>query len=90
MTARQYAADANAGHPMAYQSSLHIALVTPNIVVAIAAICLGCLGQWNRKSPQKIVLLGIILGGVAIFLTLTDILGATAAQHWIEPHPGVL
>lgn len=75
---------------MAYQSTLHITLVTPSIVVAVVAICLGCLGQWNRKSPQKLALLGIILGCVAIFLTLTDILGATAAQHWIEPHSGVL
>lgn len=88
LAAAIYARDVNAGHPMAYQSTLHIVLITPSLIVAILAILIGCLVQWNRKGHRRFALLGIFLGGTAIFLSFTDVLGTLAAQYWIEPYPG--
>lgn len=86
--ARIYATDVNAGHPMTNQSTVHIVLITPSLIVAILAILIGCLMQWDFKGHRRLALLGIILGGTAIFLSLTDVLGTLAAQYWIEPYPG--
>lgn len=88
LAARRYATDVNAGHPSADQSMMHMLSVTPSLIVSLLAIWIGCSIHWERKGHRNLALLGIALGGIAIFLTLTDILGTLAAQYWIEPYPG--
>lgn len=67
---------------------MHMLSVTPSLIVSLLAIWIGCSIHWERKGHRNLALLGIALGGIAIFLTLTDILGTLAAQYWIEPYPG--
>lgn len=88
LAARRYATDVNAGHPSADQSMIHMLSVTPSLIVSLLAIWIGCSIRWDRRRHRTLALLGITLGGIAIFLTFTDILGTQAARHWIYPYPG--
>lgn len=88
LAARRYATDVNAGHPSADQSMIHMLAVAPSLILSLVAIGVGCSIRWDRKGHRALALLGVTLGGIAIFLTLTDALGTLAAQNWIIPVPG--
>jgi hypothetical protein len=67
---------------------MHMLAVTPSLIVSLLAIGVGWSIRWDRKGHRKLAVLGVALGGIAIFLTFTDLLGTLAAQYWIEPYPG--
>ncbi|MFC0673834.1 hypothetical protein [Brachybacterium hainanense] len=88
LAARRLATDSNNGHPSADQSLVHLIVVAPSLVVAVLAVLLGMFSCHGSRKYRKFAACGIVLGVIAVGLTLTNIPGSAATDYWLEPFPG--
>lgn len=87
LAAHRWAVDRNSGHASVDQSTFHLLAVSPSLVLSLLVAIIAVPGLVDRERRSVLLILGFLLGVIAVSLTIVNFPGGLALELWLDVVP---